>query len=178
MVARLKLKGIDGRAPPGVNATRIAAVTLLLKATREGWWAVPLGGGAGCCSSSVPPPINIASLASRGNTVKLRETRKAICYQASRESEPVARVMTSGMVKTQRMTPRTHARPKSTIRSQALRRVTRAMGAVQRLNVGGCAHTCVSTLKIESKLAWKHARVICARRTASRVCTVPWEPAA
>jgi hypothetical protein len=26
MVARLKLKGIDGRAPPGVNASQLAAV--------------------------------------------------------------------------------------------------------------------------------------------------------
>ena len=36
MVARLKLKGIDGRAPPGVNKSHAAAVTLLYKATRKG----------------------------------------------------------------------------------------------------------------------------------------------
>ena len=36
MVARLKLKGIDGRAPPGVNSSPAAAVTLLHKATRKG----------------------------------------------------------------------------------------------------------------------------------------------
>ena len=34
MVARLKLKEIDGRAPPGV--TEAIAVALLRKATREG----------------------------------------------------------------------------------------------------------------------------------------------
>ena len=32
MVARLKLKGIDGRAPPGVNAHSLAAVALHSKA--------------------------------------------------------------------------------------------------------------------------------------------------
>ena len=36
MVARLKLKGIDGRAPPGVNRLQAAAATLLYKATRKG----------------------------------------------------------------------------------------------------------------------------------------------
>ena len=35
MVARLKLKGIDGRAPPGVNRS-LAAAALLLKAARKG----------------------------------------------------------------------------------------------------------------------------------------------
>jgi hypothetical protein len=36
MVARLKLKGIDGRAPPGVNLLQLAAATLLLKDARKG----------------------------------------------------------------------------------------------------------------------------------------------
>ena len=36
MVARLKLKGIDGRAPPGVNHRKLAAATLLFKAARKG----------------------------------------------------------------------------------------------------------------------------------------------
>ena len=36
MVARLKLKGIDGRAPPGVNHRKLAAATLLFKAVRKG----------------------------------------------------------------------------------------------------------------------------------------------
>ena len=35
MVARLKLKGIDGRAPPGVNIL-LAAGNLLQKAARKG----------------------------------------------------------------------------------------------------------------------------------------------
>jgi len=36
MVARLKLKGIDGRAPPGVNFQQLAAVALLRTAARKG----------------------------------------------------------------------------------------------------------------------------------------------
>jgi hypothetical protein len=36
MVARLKLKGIDGRAPPGVNFYSFAAVTLHRTAARKG----------------------------------------------------------------------------------------------------------------------------------------------
>jgi hypothetical protein len=36
MVARLKLKGIDGRAPPGVNRLQLAAVALLRTAARKG----------------------------------------------------------------------------------------------------------------------------------------------
>jgi hypothetical protein len=36
MVARLKLKGIDGRAPPGVNVISLAAVALLRTAARKG----------------------------------------------------------------------------------------------------------------------------------------------
>lgn len=36
MVARLKLKEIDGRAPPGVNRFSVAAVALLPKAARKG----------------------------------------------------------------------------------------------------------------------------------------------
>ena len=36
MVARLKLKGIDGRAPPGVNVNSLAAVALLRTAARKG----------------------------------------------------------------------------------------------------------------------------------------------
>ncbi len=36
MVARLKLKGIDGRAPPGVNCYSLAAVALHRKAARKG----------------------------------------------------------------------------------------------------------------------------------------------
>ena len=36
MVARLKLKGIDGRAPPGVNFYSLAAVTLHRTAARKG----------------------------------------------------------------------------------------------------------------------------------------------
>jgi hypothetical protein len=36
MVARLKLKGIDGRAPPGVNVNSSAAVALLRTAARKG----------------------------------------------------------------------------------------------------------------------------------------------
>lgn len=36
MVARLKLKGIDGRAPPGVNRLQLAAVALLQTAARKG----------------------------------------------------------------------------------------------------------------------------------------------
>ena len=36
MVARLKLKEIDGRAPPGVNFYSFAAVTLLQTAARKG----------------------------------------------------------------------------------------------------------------------------------------------
>jgi hypothetical protein len=41
MVARLKLKGIDGRAPPGVNVTCLAAVALLSIAARKGEVVVP-----------------------------------------------------------------------------------------------------------------------------------------
>ena len=36
MVARLKLKEIDGRAPPGVNLWFLFAATLLQKAARKG----------------------------------------------------------------------------------------------------------------------------------------------
>jgi len=36
MVARLKLKEIDGRAPPGVNRLQLAAVALLQTAARKG----------------------------------------------------------------------------------------------------------------------------------------------
>ena len=44
MVARLKLKGIDGRAPPGVNNHNcFAAVTLHLKAARKGEVVCPEG---------------------------------------------------------------------------------------------------------------------------------------
>ena len=41
MVARLKLKGIDGRAPPGVNCY-LAAVALLPIAARKGEVVLPI----------------------------------------------------------------------------------------------------------------------------------------
>jgi hypothetical protein len=41
MVARLKLKGIDGRAPPGVNSSLKSAETLHRKAARKGEVACP-----------------------------------------------------------------------------------------------------------------------------------------
>ena len=58
MVARLKLKEIDGRAPPGVKK----AAALRPKAAREGWW-LPT-------NASLFPPGS-------GDTPKLRETREA-----------------------------------------------------------------------------------------------------
>jgi hypothetical protein len=67
MVARLKLKEIDGRAPPGVKVQLLFAVTLLLKAALTGWWK--------------------ASSASRvsGNIFKLRGTPKTNYYQPGAE---------------------------------------------------------------------------------------------
>ena len=63
MVARLKLKGIDGRAPPGVN---YRAATLLFKAARK-------GEVVRCTSPS-------------GDTLKLREIPKDSATKSACES--------------------------------------------------------------------------------------------
>ena len=66
MVARLKLKEIDGRAPPGVNQA-VAAATLRRKAARKG------------------EVVSSKSLVLRGDTTKLRETPESPVYQAGVE---------------------------------------------------------------------------------------------
>ena len=69
MVARLKLKGIDGRAPPGVNNHNcFAAVTLHLKAARRVRWSV-------LKDSSTEEYLQILLVCRKaGKTLKLRGT--------------------------------------------------------------------------------------------------------
>jgi hypothetical protein len=65
MVARLKLKGIDGRAPPGVKFALAPVKTFQVFASR---------------------------FATIGDIVKLLERPKAVWYQAWLGNEPVAEV--------------------------------------------------------------------------------------
>ena len=62
MVARLKLKGIDGRAPPGVK----------------------------CSSASEDAKVFASRVQGPGDIVKLLERPKAVWYQAWLGNEPVA----------------------------------------------------------------------------------------
>jgi hypothetical protein len=86
MVARLKLKGIDGRAPPGV--------------TKHAW----------LCSSKPPERVKVVpgSMASprrkaAGDTLRLREVPNARGYQARGRKVRVAGVMPPGTVTTPEM---------------------------------------------------------------------------
>ncbi len=111
MVARLKLKEIDGRAPPGVNLVRLSKqLTLRLKAARKGDVVSPDSHNASpSCTDlrilrrravfdTAPPGGGTSRL--RGHTSKLREHPVTAYYQAGIRKVPVATLIASGMVTT------------------------------------------------------------------------------
>jgi hypothetical protein len=59
MVARLKLKGIDGRAPPGVNIAARRSVSALKSEARKGW-------------RLTSPSLRCATCSNCGKPLKLR----------------------------------------------------------------------------------------------------------
>ncbi len=90
MVARLKLKEIDGRAPPGVNRCE-PQQPLRQKAARKGRVAASASVPCGMPTSNAsPPPVGV------GNTLKLRGTPKAPRYQGGAREASLARVNNPG----------------------------------------------------------------------------------
>ena len=84
MVARLKLKEIDGRAPPGVNRSSSAPNSSPI---RVRWFAV----------------LKMLVRLPRATPSNCGEVLKSLNYQVAVERRAMARVMTSGTVTTFRM---------------------------------------------------------------------------